>query len=58
MFLIKIKNKQYFYGYSTLTEGVFVSSLKVPGMELQFLRWAAPSPVSLLDAKPSVHTSV
>jgi hypothetical protein len=38
MFLIKIKNKQYFCGYSTLTEGVFVSSLKLPGMELQFLQ--------------------
>jgi len=58
MFLLKNKEKQYFYGYSTLTEGVFVKPLKLPGMEPQFLRCAAPRLVRVLVMKPSVDTSV
>jgi len=58
MFLLKNKDKLYFYGYRTLTEGVLVKPLKLPGMEPRFLRCAAPSLVSVLDTKPSVDTSV
>lgn len=42
MFLLKNKDKQYFYGYSTLTEGVIVKPLKLPEMEPQFFRCATP----------------
>jgi hypothetical protein len=38
-------------------EGVFVKP-KLPGMEPQFLRCAAPSLVRVLDTKPSMDTSV
>ena len=58
MFLLKNKEKQYFYGYSTLTESVLVKPLKLPGLEPQFLRCAAPSLVSVLDTKRSVDASV
>jgi hypothetical protein len=36
-FLLKSKDKQYFYGCSILTEGVFVKPLKLPELEPQLL---------------------